>query len=264
VTECATGIHSNIRAIPPRDGAGEPLLCFRNFFFIKDNMGDTARSILVADDEPLFREVTVAAVEDAGYRVVAAEDGRAAILALATRPDLVLLDVNMPHLDGWGVLEHMRAIPMVPPVILMTGQHDRPSPAGLLQLVSGYLIKPFPVGQLLDTCASVLESAAHPGKQGERRREPRRRFAVETVLLSGAGKPASRGRLVQVGRRGFRVDVASAVQPGETVTAVFPVPGRVEPLRVTGRVRWRTDSTIGAEVESLSPGDEEFLRELIP
>jgi PilZ domain len=142
----------------------------------------------------------------------------------------------------------------------MTGQHDLPPHHDLLHLLSGYLIKPFPVAHLLETCAVVLASpnVAHL----ERRREPRRTFTVEAFLLSEGGRPSARGRLVQVSRHGFRVDGLTSSVPGDLVTAVFPVPGRAEPLRVMGRVRWRSDSALGAEIDTLPPNDEQLIRDL--
>jgi CheY-like chemotaxis protein len=226
-------------------------------------MGDAPKSVLVADDEPLFREITASALEDAGYAVTQAEDGRGTIAAIGKRaPDLLLLDVNMPHLDGWGVLQQLHTIISAPRVVLMTGQYDLPPHGALLRHVSGYLIKPFPVVQLLEICAAVLAGPTVV-PASERRREPRRTFAVETLLLSESGRPTARGRLVQVSRHGFRVDaVAATLNPGDTVTVVFPVPGRAEPLRVTGHVRWRSESAHGAEFKAL-PIEEQFIRELI-
>ena len=62
-----------------------------------------ALSVLVVDDDPDVRALVTTLLDRAGYLVAEAEDGRAALKALyEQRPDLVVLDVNMPDLDGWG------------------------------------------------------------------------------------------------------------------------------------------------------------------
>jgi AraC-like DNA-binding protein len=89
--------------------------------------GKQAPTILVVDDEPAMRELHARVIRTAlpAARVLVAEDGRAALRMMATaRPHLVLLDLMMPELDGFGVLEAMRDDPQLRavPVIVLTAQ----------------------------------------------------------------------------------------------------------------------------------------------
>ena len=78
-----------------------------------------ARTILVVDDEPTLRETLVEALEADGFRVVAAADGREALVTFrAERPDLVLLDLMLPELSGIEVCRIIRAESGVPIVML--------------------------------------------------------------------------------------------------------------------------------------------------
>jgi CheY-like chemotaxis protein len=221
------------------------------------------KTVLVADDEPLIRELTTFMLEDAGYDVVAAADGALAIEAIERkRPDLLLLDIMMPNVDGWGVIEHLRGTNDPPPVVIVTGLHEVVPPGHLSPYVAGYVIKPFSVDQLLKTCATALAAPATAPAEGSRK-ETRRTFVVETTLLSDTGVALARGRLTQVSHHGFRLELAMPVKEGDSVRVAFQLPGRADPLELRGQVRWRNEVTIGAEINDLSSKDEELLRELL-
>ena len=107
-------------------------------------MAETAKSILVADDEPLFREITVDAIRAAGFRTTEASDGQEAIDELQRfKPDLVLLDINMPKVSGWGVLEHIAKLSIRPRVVLMSGFDEVVPPGHLAPHVHAVMNKPF-------------------------------------------------------------------------------------------------------------------------
>src|SRR4026209_2533618 len=81
-----------------------------------------ARTILVVDDEPTLREALVDALEAAGFRVVAAADGREALVQFrAEGPDVVLLDLMLPELSGIEVCRIIRAESSVP-IIMLTAR----------------------------------------------------------------------------------------------------------------------------------------------
>jgi diguanylate cyclase (GGDEF)-like protein len=102
--------------------------------------------LLVADDEPDARELLGEVLGD-DFDIVTAADGQEAVdLARSQRPDVILLDLNMPRLDGFGALEHLRADPstMDIPVILVTARSDDAGKVrGLDQGAVDYLQKPF-------------------------------------------------------------------------------------------------------------------------
>jgi diguanylate cyclase (GGDEF)-like protein len=121
-----------------------------------------ATKILIADDEPHIRRILQFLLEQAGYEVVAAADGRQALALLAQEsPDLVLLDVMMPHLDGFAVLAEMRQNRETSrlPVIMLTARGE--STARIKGLKSGandYVAKPFDHEELLARVANMLET----------------------------------------------------------------------------------------------------------
>jgi two-component system chemotaxis response regulator CheY len=226
-------------------------------------MESTGQRVLVVEDEPMMRQLEQSILEQAGYAVDQADDGDVAIEALRRgRPDLVLLDIRMPRVDGWGVLEHVRTMDFPPPVVLVTGLHEVIPPGHLNPYVTGYVCKPFDIGQLLRTCAGAIASKPFIPAVGSRR-EARKTFLVETTLLSDTGIPLGRGQLVQLSRGGFRVEVGVAVEPGARVRVAFRLPGREEPLRLVGHVRWQTHFTLGAEIDEVPPQDQELLAQLI-
>lgn len=119
--------------------------------------------ILIVDDEPPIRRILQFLLEDAGYRVVAASDGRQALQRLpAEQPDLVLLDLMMPHMDGFAVLQHIRASRETRrlPVILLTA-HDKDGARikGLRGGANDYVAKPFNQEELLARVANMLETS---------------------------------------------------------------------------------------------------------
>jgi CheY-like chemotaxis protein len=225
-------------------------------------MGQVAKSILIADDEPLFREITADAVRDAGFVTMEASDGEEAIAKLQRcQPDLVLLDINMPKVSGWAVLEHIHKMAVRPRVVLMSGFREVVPPGNLAPAVHACLTKPFTARQLLQTFEDVL---ARPGVEAATgaRTEARRTFSVDALVAAPGAAPA-RGRLLQVSAHGFRADSIASVETGDDVSISFMVPGRSNVVQLSGRVRWRKASLFGAEIQSLRPEQEVLLRELI-
>jgi CheY-like chemotaxis protein len=115
--------------------------------------------ILVADDEPLLLRIIVDALTDEGYEVVAARDGREAVeLAVRERPDLLLMDVMMPRLDGREAVRRLRersdgqAVPMV---LMSAGVSVSRVEQGIT-----FLPKPFDLDRLLGLIARLLGEAA--------------------------------------------------------------------------------------------------------
>ncbi len=83
--------------------------------------------VLVVDDDPVQRMPARATLEQAGFAVEEAEDGSEALRRIAEcQPDLILLDVNMPGVDGFTVCEQVRAQPATQhtPILMMTGLED--------------------------------------------------------------------------------------------------------------------------------------------
>ena len=82
--------------------------------------------LLVVEDDPSLREVIRLGLEGEGFRVTVAEDGPSALLSFASqRPDLVLLDVMLPGLDGFAVCRELRKVSLAPIVMLHRTRFDR-------------------------------------------------------------------------------------------------------------------------------------------
>jgi DNA-binding response OmpR family regulator len=107
------------------------------------------RTILVVEDEPTLRETLAEALEADGYRVVAAADGREALLRFrADQPDLVLLDLMLPELSGIEVCRIIRRESGVPIVMLTAKDSELDKVVGLELGADDYVTKPFSLREL--------------------------------------------------------------------------------------------------------------------
>jgi two-component system OmpR family response regulator len=221
------------------------------------------KTVLVVEDEPFMRELEAELLEEAGYDVELAEEGLAAIETLSRRrPDLVILDIVMPGIDGWAVLRHIATLSNAPAVIVTTGQAEFVPPNTLGRLVAGHLLKPFRGDALLKMCRDVLAVPAMSPPSGTRK-ERRRTYVVEATLLSPAGSPLVTGQLLQLSVGGFRLAAVGRVQPGHTVYVRFPIPGRDHAMELRGTVRWRAGGLMGIETKGLRPDDQDILRRIV-
>jgi putative nucleotidyltransferase with HDIG domain len=120
---------------------------------------DGSIDILVVDDDPAVREVLAEGLSEWGYRCETAGDGRAALDLLRARPrHLLISDVDMPRLDGVGLLREVRDFAPDTGVILLTGLHDLDTALQAIRMgASDYLTKPFLLAQVRLTVERVLE-----------------------------------------------------------------------------------------------------------
>jgi CheY-like chemotaxis protein len=146
-------------------------------------MNDAARAsrharsrILVVDDEDDVRQLVARILQDADFEVEVAADGAEAIERLTTvAPDLVVLDIMMPGVDGWKVLGHIKDMEAPPTVLVLTGRADsdtlqRATREGAAAVVS----KPFRFEELLARCQGLMALRDWPAREGEAvRRTPR-------------------------------------------------------------------------------------------
>jgi DNA-binding response OmpR family regulator len=116
--------------------------------------------VLVVDDEPMVREVVVAYLEREGFTVSEAADGPTALdLIGTTRPDLVVLDVMLPKLDGFSVLTEVRKAADVPVILLTARTEETDRVLGLELGADDYVVKPFSPRELAARVRSVLRRA---------------------------------------------------------------------------------------------------------
>jgi signal transduction histidine kinase/ActR/RegA family two-component response regulator len=127
------------------------------------------RLLLVDDDETLLATLREA-LEAAGYQVAAAGDGATALAQVATaRPDLVILDLQLPNIDGWAVLRQLRGDPggRALPVLAITGVEVERGDEVLTAGANEFLTKPFSLTVLESTVRRLLQSGAPAGKSQE-------------------------------------------------------------------------------------------------
>lgn len=116
--------------------------------------------VLVVDDDPTVREVVVSYLRAAKYDVAEAADGETALAVMSDRrPDLVVLDVMLPGIDGLEVFRRMRAVADVPIVMLTALGAEADRVVGLQLGADDYVAKPFSPRELVLRVASVLRRA---------------------------------------------------------------------------------------------------------
>ncbi len=122
--------------------------------------------ILIVEDELAMRTALADVLEDEGYRVITAADGAAGLdRAIKEKPDLVLLDIMMPKLEGFAVCAELRRLGHTEPILMLTAKgqvEDRVT--GLDVGADDYLVKPFSTDELLARVRAVLRRTQRQAK----------------------------------------------------------------------------------------------------
>ncbi|SDQ52685.1 response regulator transcription factor [Thermostaphylospora chromogena] len=146
--------------------------------------------LLVVDDEPNIRELLSASLRFAGFDVVAAADGREAVqLAERVRPDLVVLDVMLPDLDGFAVAERLRATGRRVPVLFLTARDATEDKVVGLGLGDDYVTKPFSLEEVLARIRAVLRRTRGDMDIPSRLQVADLELDEEAHLVTRAGQP---------------------------------------------------------------------------
>ena len=117
-------------------------------------------TILTADDDPQLLRLVSRNLELEDYEVVTASNGQQALEMIETQtPDLVLLDVMMPKMDGFTVCQRVREFSAVPIILITARGQDQDKVRGLDLGADDYLTKPFSVDELLARVRAVLRRA---------------------------------------------------------------------------------------------------------
>src|SRR5438128_1897619 len=145
--------------------------------------------VLVVDDDPDIRNLVAELLRRAGHDVVEAEDGRAGLRSLyALPPDLVLLDVSMPELDGWQTLERIRDLSDVPVLMLTARGDELERVRGLQAGADDYVVKPFGRQELVARVQALLRRAGPLAAEQQEHYEDDRLtidFAQRAVTFEG-------------------------------------------------------------------------------
>lgn len=116
-----------------------------------------SRTILVADDDPHIRQLLVFALDKAGLATIEAADGEATLaLAEAKQPDLVVLDINMPRLDGLEVCRRLRAAGDLPILFLSSRDDEIDRVLGIELGADDYVVKPFSPREVVARVMAIL------------------------------------------------------------------------------------------------------------
>jgi DNA-binding response OmpR family regulator len=174
---------------------------------------DPAR-VLVVDDEPDIRMLLRSLLERAGHAVEEAADGAAALRSFfASSPDLVILDVTMPELDGWATLERIRELSDVPVLMLTARGAELERVRGLTGGADDYVGKPFGRQELLARVQALLR------RGGGRRQEVQQRYADGFVAIDYANRAVvAGGRQIALTPLEFKL-LATFVQNPDQVLA---------------------------------------------
>jgi CheY-like chemotaxis protein len=229
------------------------------------------KRILVVDDEAPLRALIGEILVRAGFRVEFAENGHTAIQKVTTSPpDLMTLDLMMPGVTGWEVIEQLRGSPSAPPVVLVSGSTETLRERHpLRECVAGVVYKPFHPRELVATCEKVLRDREKPGLPVvvERRRVARRELIMDVGVGSSGGSPMVVGKLAHVSPSGAELRLPGPLNSGQVVKLALRVPGRSSPIIVEGQIQ---SCDAGPEelvygIAFVDPGQEvqDALKELI-
>ena len=172
--------------------------------------------VLVVDDEPMVREVLARYLEQEGFTVDVAEDGERALAAYeAATPDLVLLDLMLPRIDGLEVFRRMRERRPIAVIMLTARGEETDRVVGLELGADDYVTKPFSPREVVARVKAVLRRSNPPPpdvltlgdleldgprrevhRRGELVRLTRREFDLLFLLASNAGRTFSRAELL--------------------------------------------------------------------
>jgi two-component system OmpR family response regulator len=121
------------------------------------NMASMARTVLIVDDDPHIRQLLAFALEKAGFATREAADGEAAMADIETAaPDLVVLDINMPRMDGLEVCRRIRAQGGLPILFLSSRDEEIDRVLGIELGADDYVVKPFSPREVAARVAAIL------------------------------------------------------------------------------------------------------------
>ena len=224
-----------------------------------------AATILVVDDEPQIRRVMRTTLASQGYTVVEARIGEEALEKIRSeRPDLILLDVNLPGISGLETCREIRAICDVPIIMLTVRNTERDKVQALDAGADDYVVKPFGVEELMARIRAALRRAA-PGEatppfvsddlkidfekrtvmvKGQPVRLTPKEFELLRQLVANSGKasgppPPAASRLGTRLRRRNRIP-ARLHQSAAKKNRARPAPSALHPHRTLDRLPLRT------------------------
>lgn len=185
---------------------------------------NTQKLILVVDDEKPIRDILVYNLQKEGYKTVEAEDGEKAIdLALSEKPDLILLDIMLPKVDGLTVCKRLRHNLNVPILILSAKDEEIDKILGLELGADDYITKPFSIRELVARVKANLRKAEIAEQITEQNVDGNKK-STNTITLGELTIDLDkfeirvRGEVIDLTIREFEVLKYLANQPGQVIT----------------------------------------------
>jgi DNA-binding response OmpR family regulator len=173
-------------------------------------MSASTQTVLVVDDERKLREMLRVYFEQEGYRIVEAANGREALLiARREKPDIVILDLMMPELDGYGFMRLFTRESQTPVIILTAKVADTDKILGLELGADDYMTKPFNVRELLARLRAVLR------RVGKAPGESEALHAADVTLDRMTATVTVGGREVDLTRSEFELLATLMASPGQ-------------------------------------------------
>lgn len=167
--------------------------------------------ILIIDDEPQIRRFLTISLSSQGFDVITASSGREGIAqAGLAAPDLILLDLGLPDLDGQHVLREIRSFSTVPLMVLSVRDSEHDKVTALDQGANDYVVKPFSVRELLARVRRHLSAQTHPVA---------REVTVQDLSIDLANhRVRLKGEAIRLSRKEYGLLARLAEHPGQLVT----------------------------------------------
>lgn len=174
------------------------------------------KTILLVDDDRLITEPLARALTQAGYLVWTADNGRTGLqLALEKKPDVVVLDILMPQMNGWEVCDALRQQSAVPILMLTALGEEVDRIHGLELGADDYLVKPFSTRELIARLSALLRRVA----LDRSRHPPNHCLEIPPIKLDlKTRRTFKNGRELQLRYKEFEVLSLLMSRPGEAVT----------------------------------------------
>ena len=190
---------------------------------MEEELDRDQKTILIVDDEEPIREILVYNLKKEGYNVIEASDGITALnIALEKYPDLILLDIMLPKMDGLSVCKRIKNSYNVPILMLTAKDSEIDKILGLELGADDYITKPFSVRELMARVKANLrkvENMVAPKVENDYNKKKDNKIIVNDLELDlDKFEVKIRGEIIDLTVREFEVIKFLASQPGQVVT----------------------------------------------
>lgn len=193
---------------------------------MEEELERNEKLILIVDDEPAIIDLLMYNLKNEGYKMISANDGLTAVnMALEQKPDLILLDIMLPKLDGLSVCKRIKSQMNIPVIILTAKDTEIDKILGLELGADDYVTKPFSVRELMARVKANLRKAdvttSTPVVQKNTSKEKKKESKINVGDLEldlDKFEVKVRGEIIDLTLREFEVLKFLAAQPEQVVT----------------------------------------------